>query len=133
MHAPAAATGIRGGHRLSGIMGSVSERRMLESQTDEDGVVCRWVALGDDGTLVIAGQDIGAIVERFFGDREYEFARSVAPEDLPLVRELLGVGAGDDLLDAIATRFTEPGGSARLERLLADGGVPTRFWSRTGD
>ena len=106
---------------------------MLESQTDEDGVVRRWVALGDDGTLVIAGQDIGAIVERFFGDREYEFARSVAPEDLPLVRELLGLGTGDDLLDAIAARFSEPGGSASLERLLADGGVPTRFWNRTGD
>ena len=106
---------------------------MLESQTDEDGVVRRWVELGEGGTLVIAGQDIGAIVERFFGERQYEFARSVAAEDLPRVRELLGVGAGDDLLDAIATRFTEPGGSASLERLLADGGVPTRFWSRTGD
>ena len=115
-------------------MSTVSARRMLESQTDESGVVRRWVALNDDGTLVIAGQDIGAIVERFFGEREYEFARSVAPEDLPLVRQLLGLGTtGDDLLDVIAVRFAEPGGSARLERLLADGGVPTRFWSRTGD
>ena len=107
---------------------------MLESQTDEDGVVRRWVMLDDDGTLVIAGQDIGTIVERYFGEREYEFARSVARKDLPLVRQLLGLGpTGDDLLDVIAARFAEPGGSARLERLLTEGGVPTRFWSRTGD
>ena len=111
----------------------MSARRMLESQTDEDGSVHRWVALSDDGTLVIAGQDIGAIVQRFFGDREYEFARSVAAAELPRVRELLRLGPDDDLLDAIAARFAEPGGSASLERLLADGGVPTRFWSRTGD
>ena len=106
---------------------------MLESQVDEDGSVHRWVALRDDGTLVIAGQDIGALVQRFFGDREYEFARSVAPEQLPRVRELLGIKPDDDVLDAIAARFAEPGGSAGLERLLADGGVPTSFWSRTGD
>ena len=111
-----------------------SKTSLLESQTDEDGVVRRWVALSDDGTLVIAGQDIGAIVERFFGEREYEFARSVAPDDVPLVRQLLGLGpAGDEWRDAIAGRFSEPGGSARLERLLTEGGVPTQFWSRTGD
>jgi hypothetical protein len=49
------------------------------------------------------------------------------------LRELLGVGAGGDLLAAIRDRFNGPGASARLENFVKDSEIETTFWSRSGD
>jgi hypothetical protein len=109
------------------------DKRTIEDSHDERGWFHRWLTLHDDGRLEIGGQDIGPIVERFLGGREYEFARTVAPEAIPGVRALLGLGAGDDLLDALCARFTGPGASDQLERYLQENGIETSFWSRVGD
>ncbi|HTN24277.1 MAG TPA: hypothetical protein VL120_09850 [Solirubrobacteraceae bacterium] len=93
----------------------------------------RWVTLHDDGRLSIEGQDLGPKVEAFFGVSEYEFARTVAPEGVARLRELLGIGPGDDLLQAIRTRFDGPGASHRLEQFVQSSGVASSFWSRHGD
>jgi hypothetical protein len=111
----------------------MADRRTMEDTVDERGSSHRWLALRDSGALDIAGQDIGPMVERFFGEREYEFARTVAAGAVPRLREALGIGPGDDLLDAICARFSGPGSSAELERWIAEQGIETEFWSRTGD
>jgi hypothetical protein len=111
----------------------MAERRTLEDTLDERGSSHRWVTLTDAGGLHIGGQDIGPMVERFFGEREYEFARAVPPAAVPALREALGIGPGDDLLDAICARFNGPGSSDALERWIQELGIETEFWSRTGD
>ena len=94
----------------------------------------RWVTLHDDGRLDIAGQDLGPTVARFFGGAtEYEFARSVAPDGVARLRELLGIGPDDDLLAAIRERFYGPGASHALEKYVEENGIESKFWSRVGD
>jgi hypothetical protein len=93
----------------------------------------RWVTLHDDGHLSIEGQDLGPKVEAFFGATEYEFARTVAPDGVTRLRELLGVGPGDDLLAALRVRFDGPGASHRLEEFVQSNGIASSFWSRHGD
>ena len=92
------------------------------------------MTLHDDGRLEIAGQDLGPKVEAFFGaGAEYEFARSVAPEGVSRLREVLGVSADGDLLAAIRERFNGPGASHELEQVVAANGIESTFWSRVGD
>ena len=111
----------------------MAAERTLEDTNDERGSSHRWVVLTDDGALHVRGQDIGPMVERFFGEREYEFARAVPAAAVPALRAALGIGPGDDLLDAICARFSGPGCSDALERYIAEQGIETEFWSRTGD
>jgi hypothetical protein len=111
----------------------MADRRTLEDTLDERGASHRWVTMTGDGGLHIRGQDIGPMVERFFGEREYEFARAVAPAAVPALRDALGIGPDDDLLDAICARFNGPGSSDALERYIQERGIETEFWSRAGD
>jgi len=88
-----------------------------DDSVDERGSSHRWVTLHDDGRLDIAGQDLGPMVARFFGGAtEYEFARSVPPDGVARLRELLGTGTDGDLLEAIRERFNGPGASHELAR-----------------
>lgn len=104
----------------------------LEWSNDEDNFVRRSVSLDPDGTLRIEGHDMGAGPEAFWGDTEYEFERTVRPGDVERLRDVLGLGTGDDLIAVLAARFNGSGGSLRLEQLLKAEGIPSEFWSRIG-
>ena len=89
--------------------------------------------LGDDGSLVIEGQDLGATAEEFWGSREYEWTITVKPAALPrLVTALGGTPGEDDPLDLLAARFREDERHA-TRTFLEEAGVPFDFWSRVGD
>jgi hypothetical protein len=111
----------------------MADKRTMEDTNDERGSSHRWVRLHESGALEIGGQDIGPMVQRFFGEREYEFARTVPAAAVPALRAALGIGPGDDLLDTICARFDGPGSSDALERWIAEQGIETGFWSRAGD
>ena len=92
-----------------------------------------WARLGDEGSLVIEGQDLGATAEDFWGSPEYEWSLTVAPEALPrLVAALGGTPGEDDPLDLLAARYRDEERYA-TRTFLEEVGVPFEFWSRVGD
>jgi hypothetical protein len=118
-----------------GTIGTPMEPRRVELFRGHDARGSRSVdaELGDDGRLVIDGQDLGPQVQVFGPDfREYEWAWTIAPEQLPRVIEVLGGGPGDDPLELLIAwskgrKGEDPG------PFLRDGGVELAFWSRLGD
>jgi hypothetical protein len=103
---------------------------VMRDSSDEDGTMWRGVTLGGDGTLTIAGHDIGPGVEQFFGCREYEFTRRFSRRETIAVCRLLGVNRKRDLLARIKERFAS---ATELEQMLGKQGLAGEFWSRTGD
>lgn len=84
------------------------------------------VSLIDDGSLRFMGQDL-----KTFGDDEYEYALTVAPDDIPKVTAALGAKPGDDvisLLVANAEKIIRTGERTWLQSL----GIEPDFWSRIG-
>jgi hypothetical protein len=103
---------------------------VMRDSTDDDGTMWRAVTLGGDGTLTIAGHDVGPGVEQFFGCREYEFTRRFSKQETIAVCRLLGIDRKRDLLAGITERFAS---TTELEQRLASQGLAGEFWSRTGD
>jgi hypothetical protein len=106
----------------------------FEQTDDERGYCRRSVRLLEDGSLRIEGHDMGGGVEDFWGQGldEYEFYRTVPPDGVQSLREILGLEADDDLLGDLHARFGRPGGTYELEQLLQAHGIHTEFWSRVG-
>jgi hypothetical protein len=98
---------------------------VMTSTHDEDGLVHRAVHLEPDGSLAIVGHDIGPGVERILGLEEYEFRRSLAPEQTEQLRDLLDA-RGADLLAVIEQRFAN---TAELERFIAEHDLSGSFWN----
>jgi hypothetical protein len=89
------------------------------------------VSLSADGTLTIEGHDLGKGVEQTFGDgnREYEWAWTVRSEHIPHL--VAALDAGDDVLAALATRFSNDAAAA-LKSFLDERAIPHECWSRIG-
>lgn len=90
----------------------------------------RAVTLNDDGSLLIEGQDLGALPEQLFGSREYEFERTVDATGVRRLRQVLGIAPDEPLLPALRARFAT---THELERAIEDAGIDSRFWCRSGD
>ena len=71
--------------------------------------------LNSSGDLVLEGYDIGPSVEKFFGDSDYEYWRTVKAEHVPLV-----------LLHLIKDRFEK---ESDLKAWLDEKGIPSEFSS----
>jgi hypothetical protein len=104
---------------------------------DKRGPAC-WRSLSarrrDDGGVVIEGQDLGQGVEDAFGtgNREYEWAWSIAPEAIPAAVRALGGSSDDDLLRRLRSwSVGRPGKDPGS--FLKEAGVPMEFWNRIGD
>lgn len=106
----------------------------LRDVRDEEGRRYLDASLAADGTLTITGLDSGDGVERFFGpgNREYEWVWTIQAQHLPQLATALGAGAGDDLLAALAARFTGDR-AADLQPFLDEHGISYEAWSRVGD
>ena len=75
------------------------------------------------------GQDLGPSVQAFFGVNEYEWRWVVSAEHIPRLLEALG---GDDVLEAIADRFSGDR-AGDVHAFLTSHGVPFATWTRLGD
>lgn len=104
----------------------------LRDMHDEGGHRSLAASLAADGTLTITGQDLGDGVEQFFGpgNREYEWVWTIRAQHLPQLATALG--ADDDLLAALAARFTGDR-AADLQPFLDEHGISYEAWSRVGD
>jgi hypothetical protein len=111
----------------------VSWQLTLEHRDDEEGLFRRTLSLRDDDSLVLDGHDLGRGVSRIFGYSEYEFARTIPPDQMPKLRQALGLAADADIRAVLAEQFARRGGSRDFEQLLKDQGVGSEFWSRIGD
>jgi len=89
-------------------------------------------SLSADGTLMIEGQDLGRSVEQTFGDgnREYEWVWTIRSENMSHL--LSALDAGDDVLTALAARFSNDA-AAELKPFLDEWEIPHECWSRIGD
>ena len=107
---------------------------VLRDQQDADGSRYLDATLGADGRLLIEGQDIGAGVERQFGEgmREYEWSWTVRPADVPAAVAALD-GAPDEPPLAAIARWSAAHEGVDPGRALKKAGVPVEFWSRLGD
>jgi len=88
--------------------------------------------LSADGGLAIDGQDLGAAVERVWGEDmiEYEWSFSISPEDVTKLK--LALGCTGDVLAVLKERFSGEMVSD-LGPFLKTHGIPYGFWSRFGD
>jgi hypothetical protein len=108
----------------------------LDHRDDDQGLWRRTLTLRDDGSLVLDGHDLGRGVSDVFGEGvdEYEFARTVAVDQVDQLRRALGVCGDDDELRAtLEERFARPGGSHAFELFLTDHGIRSEFWNRIGN
>jgi hypothetical protein len=100
----------------------VPERRVILRDwqgRDEDGSgQSRFLEayLDEAGNLHIDGQDIGGAAH-LISDGEYEWFQEIAAVDVPALRRLLDIGADEDLLGALETRYSGEG-TYELEKRL---------------
>jgi hypothetical protein len=105
------------------------DRHVFEDQRSDDGSRRYSAAyLNKDGTLVIEIHDFGPVVERAFGKSEYESLETFSVDQTARLREALG----DDLISAIAERFTDSalGLTKHSESLGVGRG---QVWNHIGD
>lgn len=88
--------------------------------------------LSAEGDVVIEGQDLGEIVEAFWGYPEYEWDITIRAANVPLLVAALSGVAGDDVLSLLAARCAVDERAAS-KTFLEERGVPIEFWSRAGD
>ncbi len=88
-----------------------SDRRYLDAYVDAA------------GNLHVDGQDLGPGTAAVSGDGEYEWFQTIPAAELPRLRELLGIGPTEDLLDALERSWSGPR-AADLERVIRESGIP---------
>jgi len=103
-----------------------------------------WAEARPDGTIVVAGQDIGPRVEKIWGDMDYEYWLTVHADDRGRLAAVLRDATGEDA--ASEAGDTDPGrvvllllrsaclegrfrGTSDLARWLAERGIATEFAS----
>jgi hypothetical protein len=79
------------------------------------------------GRLHLDGQDLGGDTEAVWPSDEYEWFSVIAADEVPAVRELLGIDADEDLLDVLERDWTGPERSRDLERRLRESDVQVRL------
>jgi hypothetical protein len=107
---------------------------IIHSETDDRGSRMVEVHIGDEGELVISGQDLGPAVSEFWGGgcTEYEFAHTIKREDLSVFLEALGAASDDDVIEVLRQKYLNPAFLLR-SYLEPETSVPFTFWSRLGD
>ncbi len=105
---------------------------VLADHTDEDGTLWRAITV-DEGSFILSGHDTGPGVERILGCSEYEFERTLSPDETLKLRRLLGVSVeaiNAELLAAVAHRFDS---IEQLEAFLEEHEIDGSFWSQLGE
>lgn len=82
----------------------------------------------DDGDLVITGHDIGTFVAAAMRGDEYEYAKTFAKQDFPVLLQALGEEPSSDVLDVIEARWCGDDRSFEFEHRLTAAGVACEFW-----
>jgi hypothetical protein len=78
------------------------------------------IYFNEEGDLVFEGYDIGDIVEKYWGDSDYEYFLTIKKEHVPAVLLLLIKECFD------TKRFTN---DSEFRTWLEEKGIPSEFWS----
>lgn len=107
--------------------------RIVHLRSEHEGPDHRFLDawLDDDGNLHVDGQDLGPATAPVSSDAEYEWHETIRARHLPRVRALLGIGPGEDLLDALERSWSGARAGA-LETLLRESGIPVELWTGGG-
>lgn len=85
-----------------------------------------------NGDVKIVGQDLGMMVEEFWGEGllEYEYVITIQSKDVSSLSEALG--AKQDVLISLQEYYSNPEAQG-IKSLLKQHDIPYKFWSRIGD
>ena len=110
----------------------MEQRLDLYSERDsKGGTRSVWLRL-TNGRLILEGQDLGGAVGDFYdGASEYEWAWTLAPEQVDDLLVRLGVAAGAPDFRAQIGRQLNALPRAEVQAYFRDAGAA--FWSRRGD
>ncbi len=94
-------------------------------QLERDDIRVRIEAYFNGEDLIVEGYDIGQTVEEYWGDSDYEYATTIAKEEVAKLFPLSGVAAGDreGLLKAIAGRFNTNTCFSEFRDFLEENGI----------
>jgi hypothetical protein len=108
-------------------------RRTVTLRQERNGRDVRWLGAYVDGAgaLHIDGQDLGPGTAMVSSDGEYEWFKTVAPNDVDRLVVLLGGQPGDDVL-ALLERDWTGSRSYDFERLLRESGIPVNLFTWGG-
>jgi hypothetical protein len=104
-------------------------RRKLETEASSESGYSTYRSITEtaEGGLEIEGQSLWPAGDE---DGEYEFARSIAPADVALLRVALGITADVDLIASLVELFGPLVGlTDRLEQVIQDNKIASSFWS----
>ena len=113
----------------------MSDERTVQlfQSRDDGGTRSLWATMLADGGLSLEGQDLGGSVAVFGeGMTEYEWAWTVAADDVPLLAAAFGGKLGDDPIPLIR-HWVKQGNGRDPGQHLKDAGFAVEFWSRIGD
>jgi len=107
----------------------VDEDRMVLLRAERKGGGLRSLRayLEPDGSLLLAGHDLGPFTAPVSPDGEYEWYEKIKAEDLPRLLELLGADAESDILDVLAEHCTGMA-SYDLEKKLKESTIPVSLF-----
>jgi hypothetical protein len=85
----------------------------------------------DGEALVIDGYDIGKKVKDYWGDSDYEYITTIAPEGVKRMYTLLSLEDDNKaaLLSVLASRFHTNTCYSEIQRFLADNKIPYEGFS----
>ena len=104
-------------------------RRKLETEASREPGRSTYRSITEtaEGGLEIEGQSLWFTDDH---DGEYEFARSITPADVALLRVALGIAGDADLIDSLVERFGPLVGlTDRLEQAIQDNKIASSFWN----
>lgn len=98
----------------------------MSSESDRD-VRTATVRLDETGRLVVSAVDSGPLVERIFGDSDYEFWYTVAADKVAVLAARIG-SSPDRIVDDIRTQWRGPRFS-ELQEILREPEIDASFHS----
>lgn len=106
------------------------KKTVLRDERDRRGLRFLSVEIQHNGDLVFEGQDLGPVVEEFFGSSEYEWRWTIKAEHMPVLQKALGKDG--DIINLLETRFSDEK-SADVLSFLEEHNIPFESWHRYGD
>ena len=106
------------------------KKTVLRDERDRRGLRFLSAEIQHNGDLVFEGQDLGPVVEEFFGSSEYEWRWTIKAEHTTILQKSLGKGG--DIINLLETRFSDEK-SADVLSFLEEHNIPFESWHRYGD
>lgn len=106
------------------------EKTILRNERNKQGFRFLSAEIQHNGDLIFEGQDIGPVVEEFFGSSEYEWRWTIKAEHIPILQRVLTEDG--NIINLLETRFSNEK-AADVLSFLEEHNIPFDSWHRYGD